>query len=530
MSEGFQIISRRLEASPDAMALFQSCRDLSNPEYRLLLESSEPGHNGKQQSILFLESALKVEARGQEVSIQALTDNGTAAMKLLAAGFNDHDGAVTMQVAESSIQLTYPDTRMVVEEAKRVVRLTSLDAMRQILEILGADQTHDKEKLILAGVVGYDYVNMLESLPELPEGDFPDYLFLLAESQIVIDGKARRTEIRQLLFGEQQNEAELARARGRLASIEKVVNNPAQALDINVAQQQDIDFDQISVTPDKAIFMEQIAALKEGIDQGRIFQAVISREFELSCGNTELAYSVLAKQNPSPYQFYLNLGQYTLFGASPESSLRFNSADRTISIMPIAGTRGRGRNPDGSINLELDARLEADLKLDEKELAEHLMLVDLARNDLARIAVPASRYVSELMAIYRYASVMHMVSRVDAELSDHLDAYHACQACFHMGTLSGAPKAEAMTLISEVEQRRRGTYGGAVGYFTAAGDMDTAIVIRSALVQEGQAKITTGAGIVYDSIPEMEVVETELKASSVLRAINLVNEMEQGDD
>ena len=530
MSDGFQIISRRLEASPDAMALFQACGHLSNPEYRLLLESSEAGHNGKQQSILFLESALKVEARGQEVTISALTDNGVAAIALIASDFNDYEGAVSIQADEKSINLTYPDTRMVVEEAKRVVRLTSLDAMRQILAILGADQTHDLEKLILAGVVGYDYVNMLESLPELPDGDFPDFLFLLAESQIVIDGKARRTEVRQLLFGEQQNDAELARARGRLASIEKVVNSAGSALEVNVSNQQEIDFDKIAVAPDKDTFMQQIAALKEGIDQGRIFQAVISREFELSCENTELAYSVLAKQNPSPYQFYLNLGQYTLFGASPESSLRFNSADRTISIMPIAGTRGRGRNPDGSINLELDARLEADLKLDEKELAEHLMLVDLARNDLARIAEPGSRYVSELMAIYRYASVMHMVSRVDAELSEKLDAYHACQACFHMGTLSGAPKAEAMTLISEIEQRRRGTYGGAVGYFTAAGDMDTAIVIRSALVQDGKARITTGAGVVYDSIPEMEVRETELKASSVLRAINLVNEMEQSDE
>lgn len=530
MTANFQIISRRLESSPDAMTLFKACSPLSNLNYRLLLESSEAGHNGKQQSILFLESALKVEGRGAEVVISAMTDNGREALNHIASEFNSHDGLLKIITSEDTINISYPDTRKVVEEHKRVVRLTSLDAARQILSILGANEEHDAGKLILAGVVGYDYVNSLESLPEVPEGDFPDYLLLLAESQVVIDGKAQRTEIRQLLFGDQQRESELARARGRLAAIAKIVSSVKGSLEVNVKQQTDIDFNQIAVAPDSETFKDQIAQLKDGIDQGRIFQAVISREFELPCRDTELSYAVLAKQNPSPYQFYLNLGKYTLFGASPESSLRFNSDDRTISIMPIAGTRGRGRNPDGSVNLELDARLEADLKLDEKELAEHLMLVDLARNDLARIAVPASRYVSELMAIYRYASVMHMVSRVDAKLDSKLDAFHACQACFHMGTLSGAPKAEAMTLISEIEQRPRGTYGGAVGYFTAAGDMDTAIVIRSALVQEHKAKITTGAGIVYDSQPDMEVKETELKASSVLRAIQIANQMEADDE
>lgn len=530
MTERFQIISRRLEANPDAMALFRACQPLSNEDYRLLLESSEAGHNGKQQSILFLESALKIEARGQVVCIESLTENGVIALALIEQGLNTHGGQIIVNAQDGLLELTYPDTRMVVEEHNRIVRLTSLDAARQILSILGANQHHDKDKLILAGVVGYDYVNMLEALPELPDGEFPDYLFLLAESQIVIDGNARRTEVRQILFGDQDNESALARARGRLASIAKIVEMAKSSLEVDVAQQTDVDFEKIIASPKSNVFKNQIATLKQAIDQGRIFQAVISREFELDCADPELAYAVLAKQNPSPYQFYLNLGKFTLFGASPESSLRFNSDDRTISIMPIAGTRGRGRNPDGSINLELDARLEADLKLDEKELAEHLMLVDLARNDLARIAEPASRYVSELMAIYRYASVMHMVSRVDAKLDEQLDAFHACQACFHMGTLSGAPKAEAMTLISEIEQRRRGTYGGAVGYFTAAGDMDTAIVIRSALVQESRAKITAGAGIVYDSNPDLEVLETELKATSVLRAINLANEMELHDD
>ncbi|MCP3674903.1 MAG: anthranilate synthase component I, partial [Gammaproteobacteria bacterium] len=230
-----------------------------------------------------------------------------------------------------------------------------------------------------------------------------------------------------------------------------------------------------------------------------------------------------------PYQFYLQLDAFILFGASPESSLRYQYQDRTIGIMPIAGTRGRGRIATGEINEELDARLEADLKLDEKELAEHLMLVDLARNDLARIAETGSRKVKELMSVYRYAAVMHMVSRIEATLRADLDIYHACQSCFHMGTLTGAPKKEAMKLIRQTEKRRRGAYGGAVGYFTAAGDMDTAIVIRSALVKNGKATITAGAGVVADSTPENELIETELKATAVIRAI-LSTEDREGEE
>jgi len=275
----------------------------------------------------------------------------------------------------------------------------------------------------------------------------------------------------------------------------------------------------MDVYPDADSFKSDVLTIKQAIARGQIFQTVISRNFTLNCHDTVLAYQFLKKQNPSPYQFYLKLNNYTLFGASPESSLRYQHEDRSIGIMPIAGTRGRGRNVDGTINEELDARLEADLKLDEKELAEHLMLVDLARNDLARIAETGSRKVKELMTVYRYAAVMHMVSRIQATLRQDLDIFHACQSCFHMGTLTGAPKKEAMKLIRQTEKRRRGAYGGAVGYFTGSGDMDTAIVIRSALVKNKKATITAGAGIVADSTPEGELRETELKAASVIKAI-----------
>ncbi len=217
--------------------------------------------------------------------------------------------------------------------------------------------------------------------------------------------------------------------------------------------------------------------------------------------------------------FFMQDNDFTLFGASPESSLKYDATSRQIEIYPIAGTRPRGRRADGSLDRDLDSRIELEMRTDHKELSEHLMLVDLARNDLARICTPGSRYVADLTKVDRYSYVMHLVSRVVGELRHDLDALHAYRACMNMGTLSGAPKVRAMQLIAEAEGRRRGSYGGAVGYFTAHGDLDTCIVIRSALVENGVATVQAGAGVVLDSVPQSEADETRNKARAVLRAI-----------
>src|SRR5699024_9401575 len=209
------------------------------------------------------------------------------------------------------------------------------------------------------------------------------------------------------------------------------------------------------------------------------------------------------------------------FGASPESNLKFTAANRELQLYPIAGTRPRGLNPDGSINDELDIRNELDMRTDAKEIAEHTMLVDLARNDLARVSVPASRRVADLLQVDRYSRVMHLVSRVTATLDPELDALDAYRACMNMGTLTGAPKLRAMELLRGVEKRRRGSYGGAVGYLRGNGDMDNCIVIRSAFVQDGVASVQAGAGVVRDSNLQAEADETLHKAYAVLNAIAL---------
>ena len=239
----------------------------------------------------------------------------------------------------------------------------------------------------------------------------------------------------------------------------------------------------------------------------------------LKCSNAINAYTELKQDNPSPYMFYLRHPEFELFGASPESALKYDARSRQVEVYPIAGTRKRGFNPDGSIDRDLDSRIELDLRNDQKEVSEHTMLVDLARNDIARISETGSRYVKDLLKVDRYSYVMHLVSRVVGTLKQDLDALHAYQACMNMGTLVGAPKIKAATLIRNTEQKRRGSYGGAVGYLNGNGDMDTCIVIRSAFVKNQTAFVQAGAGVVYDSDPQSEVEETSNKARAVIKAV-----------
>jgi anthranilate synthase component 1 len=230
-------------------------------------------------------------------------------------------------------------------------------------------------------------------------------------------------------------------------------------------------------------------------------------------------YKRLRQLNPSPYMFYLNTPNTILTGASPELNLRVSGTkNRQVEIRPIAGTKPRGR-VNGQIDPDTDFRYEAELKLDHKELAEHMMLVDLARNDIARVAQKGTRIVTELLVAEKYESVMHLVSNVRGTLSEELDALSAYLATMNMGTLTGAPKIEAMKIIRRLEKNKRGYYGGAVMYLTVDGQFDSCITIRALQVKNHVAYVRAGGGIVYDSVPKTEFEETQHKANSCLRAV-----------
>jgi hypothetical protein len=259
--------------------------------------------------------------------------------------------------------------------------------------------------------------------------------------------------------------------------------------------------------------------MKEEIAAGEVYQIVPSRTFRAPCADPLRAYAALRRFEPNSYRFFVQGADFALLGASPEAAVRVFRSEgwNNVEVRPIAGTRSRGANPDE------DDRMESELRLDGKELAEHMMLVDLARNDVARISIPGTRRVAKLMTVERYARVMHLVSSVTGRLAIGFDALDALAACLNVGTLTGAPKIRAMQLLREVERTRRGPYGGAIGWINGAGLMDTAVVIRSALVRDGIAHVRAGAGVVHDSDPQAEADETRRKASALLSVLASVS-------
>jgi anthranilate synthase component 1 len=278
----------------------------------------------------------------------------------------------------------------------------------------------------------------------------------------------------------------------------------------------DVDFEMTPTPPwSREGHLQAVQRAREHIIAGDIFQVVLSQRFDQERGGLDPldVYRVLRVTNPSPYMYLLELPSATLVGASPEVLVRVDRDTRRITVRPIAGTRPRGEDE------EADRRLEADLLADPKERAEHLMLIDLGRNDVGRVSAPGTVRVGDSFEIERYSRVMHIVSEVSGELRPEIDALDALSATFPAGTLSGAPKVRALEIIDELEPAERGWYGGAVGYLGYDGGADFAICIRSLVAHQNTVSVQAGGGIVFDSIPEAEDRECRNKASAVLRAV-----------
>mgnify|MGYP000185301148 FL=1 len=471
----------------------------------MLLESSEIDSKDDMQSLLLLRSALKIVCHDREVSFYALNDNGQSLIKPLT----QHFSAFVKMSDTHSLTLFFPHPSHTLCQDSRLQATSPFSALRDLNSLLGQDE-HNSHRYI-AGTFAYDMIASIESLPQVADGvnQCPDFVFYVIEDAVMLDHQHQTAT----LVSQQFNDSADIRAKHQqlLEHIESFAPQAIKGAPVTTP---------VAVNIDDDTFIETVNSLKQQIISGNIFQVVPSRAFSLPCPNPLAAYVELKRTNPSPYMFYIKDSEFCLFGASPESALKYETDSNQVEVYPIAGTRRRGINSDGSINDDLDGRLELDLRLDKKELAEHIMLVDLARNDVARISEPGTRKVAELLKVDRYSHVMHLVSRVVGQLRHDLDALHAYQACMNMGTLVGAPKIKASTLIRDVEQQRRGSYGGAVGYINSHGDMDTCIVIRSAFVQNGVATIQAGAGVVFDSDPQAEADETRAKAQAVISAIS----------
>jgi anthranilate synthase component 1 len=369
----------------------------------------------------------------------------------------------------------------------------------------------------MVGYLSYDAVRQFEpSLGEAPNDPLgiPDAVFLLADTLLVFDQRLRRLFVIANAFLDEHGTAEdaYADARGRIAALVAILNRPLHVPALNGLAQVEPDAAQSNTS--QVEFEEMVRAGKEFIAAGDIFQFVPSQRFEttFSLAPVDL-YRALRFVNPSPYMFVLELEGFALVGSSPEVHVR--AIDGKIDIRPIAGTRWRGKTP------EEDDELAAELLADPKERAEHLMLVDLARNDVGRIARHGSVKVDDFMVVERYSHVMHIVSNVTGELDESHSAYDVLRATFPAGTVSGAPKIRAMQIINSLEKHKRCAYAGAVGYFGFDGGHDSCITLRTCLLKDGKAYVQAGAGVVADSDPTYEYNETVNKAKGMLRAIAL---------
>lgn len=364
----------------------------------------------------------------------------------------------------------------------------------------------------LFGVFGYDMVRLLEPLgaPNPDPLDLPDAVLTRPSIVAVFDSVKHEIVVMASVWpdSEVSPEAALARAEHRLDDFEARLRRPLIARAPAEAPTE-LAF---ATAVDRNGFGALVAAAKDYIAAGDIFQVVLSHRFRAPFAGDPFAfYRSLRRQNPSPYLYFLNFGDFQLAGSSPEILVRLK--DGGVTIRPLAGTRSRGATP------EADKALEAELLADPKERAEHLMLLDLGRNDVGRVAAPGSVKVTESFVVERYSQVMHIVSNVEGCARDDIDAVDALLAALPAGTLSGAPKVRAMEIIDELETEKRGVgYGGGVGYISAGGEADICIVLRTALFADGQVFVQAGAGVVADSDPAAEYAETEAKARAPMRA------------
>ena len=390
-----------------------------------------------------------------------------------------------------------------------------LDTLRDLIAESRIDLPDDLPQAAagLFGYLGYDMVRLVEHLPDVnpdPLG-LPDALMLRPSVIAVLDGvKGEVTVVSPAWVSDGQSaRAAYAQAAERVMDAVRDLERamPTETRDLGDAA---VSADPVSNFT-KSGYKEAVEKAREYIKAGDIFQVVPAQRWTQDFREPPFAlYRSLRRTNPSPFMFYFNFGSFQVIGASPEILVRVFGSE--VTIRPIAGTRPRGATP------EEDRALEADLLADEKELAEHLMLLDLGRNDVGRVAKIGTVHPTEEFIVERYSHVMHIVSNVVGELAEGKDALDGFFAGMPAGTVSGAPKVRAMEIIDELEPEKRGVYGGGVGYFSAGGDMDMCIALRTAVVQDRKLYIQAGGGVVYDSDPEAEFMETVHKSGAIRRA------------
>ena len=459
------------------------------------------------------------------VSAFAKIDHGPTAYLLESVAGGENWARYSFLGSGSSAVIREEKGDLVLTRGKKNLRIQSrgnpLERLRELMEAYRPVTVPGLPRFV-GGAVGYfsyDMVRTFEELPALRRDSLgmPDFAFLLTDTLLIFDNVSQKIKVVANAYLESTKERDIrdayrhatARIEKMIARLKRPLRQPRQK-----RRRKPITF---TSNMNKADFEKMVTRTKEYIRSGDIVQAVLSQRWETQIHTTPFQlYRALRVINPSPYMYYLRVAGVELVGSSPETLVRCE--DGQISLRPIAGTRRRGQTP------EEDQELGRRLLADEKERAEHVMLVDLGRNDVGRVAARGSVKVESLMQVERYSHVMHIVSQVTGRLEKGQSVYDVMRACFPAGTVSGAPKIRAMEIIEELEPTRRGPYAGAVGYFGFSGNMDMCINIRTVVIKGRQAYIQAGAGIVADSNPEHEYEETCNKARAMMKAIELAEQ------
>jgi anthranilate synthase component 1 len=453
-------------------------RKIDSGNYAFLLESIEGGEKWGRYSFLGSNPSLVFRAKGQHLEV--LRGEGREVLR----DFQDPLAALSKLLKQY-----------------RAVRVPELP------RLTGG----------MVGYLSYDIVRHLERLPVRTQDDLdlPDALFLMTDTLLIFDNVTHRITVVSNAVVQDDTPGGVERAyREAQQKIEAIIAALRRPVGAPLGRSARLDSPRFESNFTREQFCDAVARTKAYVEAGDIIQAVLSQRLSVKTDVDPFdVYRALRVVNPSPYMYYLRLGEMKLVGSSPEILVRLEG-DR-IDLRPIAGTRPRGATE------EEDRRLEGELSADPKERAEHIMLVDLGRNDVGRVAQVGSVEVTDLMTVERYSHVMHLVSHVQGKLRPGRDAFDVLRACFPAGTVTGAPKVRAMEIIEELEPLRRGPYAGAVGYVSFSGNLDTCITIRTIVFSRGVATIQVGAGIVADSEPEQEYQETMNKARGMLRAIEM---------
>ncbi len=483
-AQGYNLIPVWREIAADLETPVSAFLKVTRGDYAFLLESVQGGEKWGRYTFLGSEPAMVLRGRG------------------------------------GRLDLTRPGRSVEVRSVK-----SPLDGLRDEMRRFRAYQSPELPRFFggAVGFLAYDIVRYFERLPTHARDELgtPDLYLMLTDTVLIFDNVRQTLKIVANVAVEDHPSISAA-YRDAAAKIDELIarlDAPARAPRLDSAASLNGDVVKLVSNQTREGYMAMVEAAKEYIAAGDVIQVVPSQRFEAPLDSHPFnLYRSLRTINPSPYMFYLRMDDHTLVGASPEVMVRVEG--REITLRPIAGTRRRGATE------AEDHALERELLADPKERAEHVMLVDLGRNDVGRVAEIGSVEVTELMTVERYSHVMHIVSNVRGRLREGCDAYDAFRATFPQGTVSGAPKIRAMEIIDELESVRRGVYAGAVGYFSYTGNTDTAIALRTILVKGGRVYIQAGGGVVADSDPDAEYEESVNKARAMVRALGAARAFE----